>query len=1458
MRPGQRRLDLAGRPTAGTILDRIRNESRDEAEKGRWFEQLFTRIALQEPEFEIEEIWRWPEWPQREELTGHDGRDIGIDLVARRTSGDWVAIQCKCYDERQTLTKGAIDSFLGASQHPLFRLRWVVATCRWGPNAERAIQGANPQVGQIDFRQHLDIQVEEEDARRPIQEPWPLQADAIEDSVEGLANHDRGRLIMACGTGKTFTALRIAEQVIEDGGRILFAAPTIALVSQARREWLRQTTRKLDCIVVCSDSTAGGRNETEDIRISELECPVTTDPIEIADSLTGEGNTRAVFCTYHSLGRVTDAQANHGVPAFDLAIADEAHRTTGAFLRESGASRTRKVDFQEFHDDNRLHAHKRLYMTATPRIYTERSKRKLRDRGVEVVDMGDQDTYGPQFHHLPFAKAVHADMLSDYRVIVLGVSQASVTPGLRRRLEDLDTAPTRKQAPNTNDMTRVLGVSLAVNGVTEGKAIEQPGKLPRTMAFANSIRRSKWYSQALMDREVLSATTRRLPGDRAMRVVSRHLDASASALQRNIELRALANADRDGECRIVSNVKLFTEGVDVPSLNAVAFLDPRDSQVDVVQAVGRVMRRAEGKRFGYIIIPVVVEPGKDVIEALERGTEGYSTVGRVLRALQAHDGRLAESPASFIKVYEQPTSRAPGSRSGEVRDAPGQIQREIELKEAEQGIFAHVAAASGLGKPGQLVADEITDTVRRASSVLQDEELEDPIAEALDLVPEDDGGAKGVCTVAALMLCNACLLQRRLRDEPEMKTIVRLDKVAGAAHPAEVLEAAWDAILEKDYEPVFRPALAVLRALPEAKPVHNAIRMLAECANRVADSLSELGYDHAGPLYHRILGSAKSDGAFYTNNLSAIMLARLAFPKGWIDWSDAEAVAKLRIIDPACGTGTLLMATLQTIKARVAESSESNDDPNALHKRLVEDVICGLDINQHGIQLAACNMTLGAPTVDYERMNLATMPHGPQAEGPPKAGSLEILTAPEEDRESLANLIAPRRSLNGLAAVQVNESARIDFRLRDVDAVIMNAPFTANENRNRKYGDDGRKAMQVHELGIQQHLERNDAATRGAVTANSIRTFFSPLGDMLLGNTQGTLAKVIPTTACTNASGKAERQFLAKRFHIETVVTSHDSRRPNFSENTAIHESLLICRRTRTANERHTQFVSIRHMPRDAKEAADVADAISAGKEGDWGQLSTWPAEDVALGDWSPAQWCNGSLAETVRQLEEHTGLAPAGTAVTFGATRRAAQDSWKRTSADDLWAIRVFDSVSAKIRRTMLDTPEQPVVPGGRRQHLHERVRQSAGHLMFPTRYDTFRGRVTALWSEVPTFGFGWMPARGQGRQHEQALCAWLNSTPGRLLLLNRRTKKLTYPMWSVDHLTSLPCPTPGSEGCSALADAWRNTCSTPLLPLGQGDECQARRAIDEAAALAIGATPDALATWRQRLAAEPTISNR
>lgn len=1453
-------LDLAGPKTAGEILRRIRVDSRDESEKGRWFEELFMRVARAQPELEIADIWRWADWPEREALTGRDGRDIGIDLVAQRTSGEWVAIQCKCYDEKHVLPKAGVDSFLGASQQPVFALRWIVATCRWGPTAEKAIQFAHPPVRQIDFGDYHHVLVEDEVGERPIQLPLPLQEDAIEDVVEGFQHHDRGRLIMACGTGKTFTSLRISEQLVDDGGFILFAAPTIALISQARREWLRHTTRPLDCIVVCSDPYAGGRNEREDMRVSELECPVTTDPAAIATALNAQGKTHVVFCTYQSLRQVTDAQGLHAAPTFDFAIADEAHRTTGVVL-ERRLGDDRKVDFQTFHREDVLWARKRLYMTATPRLYTQRSKGKLAAQGVEAIDMGTFEYYGPEFHRLPFAKAVEHDMLSDYRVIVLGVSQASVTPALRRRLEDLDTGDSRKQAPTSNDMTRVLGVSLAINGLTEGAALDRPGQLPRTMAFANSIRRSKWYAKSLMESEVLRSTTRRLgAGQRAMKVAAEHLDASASALVRNRELRKLAAASKEGECRVVCNVKLFTEGVDVPQLDAVAFLDPRDSQIDVVQAVGRVMRKAEGKRFGYIIVPVIIEPGQNVVDALERGTEGYRTVGRVLRALQAHDGRLAESPATFVRVYE-PTDTRPPADTGNGRDIQSDgesLQHVLELQEAEQAIYAHVAAASGLGKPGKLVADEIADTVKYASAVLQEEQLEVPLGEALDLTREDDGGAKGICTVAALMLCNACLLQRRLRDEPEMRTIMRLDKVAGASNPREVLAIAWESILEKDYAPVFQPALAVLAALSESKAVYGAIRSVAECANRVADSLSDFGFDHAGPLYHRILGSAKSDGAFYTNNLSAVMLARLAFPDDGVDWSDPQAVANLRIMDPACGTGTLLMAALQTIKEKVTAGNEAAvSDQNALHKRLVEDVLCGLDINQHAVQLAACNMTLGAPTVDYERMNLVTMPHGPQGDGAPKAGSLEILLT-AEDAQDLRVMTAPKRSLETLDAEQVNESAEIRFPLHDLDVVIMNPPFTDNEKRGRKFGEDVVKRMQQHELDIRNAVQKRDPAAGSVITTNSISTFFTPLAEKVLAAENGTLAKVMPVTGCTGAGGIAERRFLAERFHVESIVTSHDPRRIAFSENTGIHECLLVCRRPSAGARPPTMFVSLRRMPASVEEAVAATDAIAGGNTGDWGEACPWPADRVRDGDWSPAQWYDAELADIVWGLEHHQDLVSAGSTVTTGAARQTAQDSWKRSGdVDGSLPVKVFDTVSADVRQTMLDVAEQPVVPGGRRAHLHERVLASRGHLLLSSRFDTVAGRVTALWSEEATFGFGWMPVTGPDRTYEQALCAWLNSTPGRLLLLNRRAKKLTYLKWSVKHLESVPSPRHGTAGAAALARAWEETCRSALLPMRQAQECPVRRIIDQAAATALGIDPDDVAAWRARLAAEPTVTN-
>ena len=473
--PNQRAFDFGHAQSAGRLLRRIQTESRTQAEKGRWFENLFLRVARNDPDLEIEAIHRWADWPEREQLTSLSGQDIGVDLVAKHHDGTWIAIQCKCYERDHRITKDDVQRFVTGSQHDVFALRWIVATSRWGRTAEAIIKGSN--IRQIDFLDYQDHLVEDK-VERPIQQPWPLQAEAIADVVAGFEHHDRGRMIMACGTGKTFTALRIAEHTVPDGDAILFLAPSIALVSQARREWLRQTTRPLNCTVVCSDPYAGGRNEAEDISLSELTCPVTSKPEETAAKLRTAKHTKVVFCTYQSLMQVSAAQREHGAPAFALTIADEAHRTTGALQ----ASR-KKVNFQAVHDDDTLRTAKRLYMTATPRIYTEWSKGQLAKKQIDVVDMNDQEIYGPQLHRLRFKTAVDAGMLSDYRVILLGVNQAQVTPGLRQRLSDIDqTGLSGKKKPGIPEMTRVLGLSLANNGITRGEDLERPERLVRTMA----------------------------------------------------------------------------------------------------------------------------------------------------------------------------------------------------------------------------------------------------------------------------------------------------------------------------------------------------------------------------------------------------------------------------------------------------------------------------------------------------------------------------------------------------------------------------------------------------------------------------------------------------------------------------------------------------------------------------------------------------------------------------------------------------------------------------------------------------------------------------------------------------------------------------------------------------------------------------------------------------------------
>ena len=570
---------------------------------------------------------------------------------------------------------------------------------------------------------------------------------------------------------------------------------------------------------------------------------------------------------------------------------------------------------------------------------------------------------------------------------------------------------------------------------------------------------------------------------------------------------------------------------------------------------------------------------------------------------QATKNALAEATIAFAPV--QRFRREPTWREGSVAD------------------FADSLRNADLSR--QLVADTIEYTVRKAADMLHG--CAPDLASAL-VLPKRKKDLQAASLVAALMLSNAALLHHRLRLVPSLAGIVKLKTALGEpTKTPTIIREAWQAILSIDFYPVFAPALAALKVLND-DDAREPMRWIAENAVAVADELASLRFDHAGSLYHRLLASAKYDGSFYTNNVSAMLLARLALTEDTANWSDADALANLKIIDPACGTGTLLMAAMHAIRDRHEHAAGAEADSALLHLALVEDVLYGLDINRHGVQLAACNLTLGNPRVDYSRMNLFTMQHGPQPNGPAKAGSLEFL-ATAKDKRDLASFIAPLPTTGELDAERAEPGAAPSESLTgQFDLVIMNPPFTRNDIRNRQYKPQHRRSLQEREIEIAKFLGDRDPSAFRAIDQTSVESFFAPLADALVKPGAGSLASVVPTTALTGASSAPKRKFLAERFQIETIVTSHDPKRMNFSENTAIHESLIVARRP-GAERAPTRFISLARMPQDTHEAILLSDLINRGQPlGEWGTEHSWPWPRVREGDWSAAQFYDGTLGQ--------------------------------------------------------------------------------------------------------------------------------------------------------------------------------------------------------------------------------------
>ncbi|MBY6164845.1 DEAD/DEAH box helicase family protein [Pseudooceanicola nitratireducens] len=631
------------------LLASYRAAAVTEREKGTYLERMCCAYLSADPvqSEEYSKVWTWSEWAQE---FGRNGKDIGIDLVAKlRNENGFAAIQCKFYAAKHRVQKADIDSFISASGKDPFVRRVVIDTTEvpWGANAEEMIAGQSIPVVRLSLT-HL--------RESPID--WTIfgirgeavlsakkslrahQIEALEAVRTGLSDADRGKLIMACGTGKTFTSLKIAEELVGRGGRVLFMVPSLALMSQTVREWTNDTDTPLRSFAVCSDAQVGKRRVSNDdvaeIDAHDLAFPATTNPARLVEKAgaTDPERMTVVFSTYQSIGVLSDAQ-KQGLPQFDLIVCDEAHRTTGATLAGDEES-----NFVRIHDDANVAGRKRLYMTATPRIFGDGVKTRADEESAVLASMDDEALYGKTLLHKGFGWAVQKGLLSDYKVIVLAMDEGLVSASVQKRLAD------ENSELDLDDATKIIGCykALTKQDLQQDIAFD-PQPMKRALAFCKSIAASK------LIRDEFANVVAEYTGDDALieddapadpdrlDIEIEHVDGTFNAKSRN-QLLDWLKADAEGNtARILTNARCLSEGVDVPALDAIMFLHPRKSLIDVVQSVGRVMRRAEGKKMGYVILPVGVPAGVEPEVAL-KDNERYRVVWQILNALRAHDERF--------------------------------------------------------------------------------------------------------------------------------------------------------------------------------------------------------------------------------------------------------------------------------------------------------------------------------------------------------------------------------------------------------------------------------------------------------------------------------------------------------------------------------------------------------------------------------------------------------------------------------------------------------------------------------------------------------------------------------------------------------------------------------------------------------------------------------------------------
>ncbi len=862
-------------------------------------------------------------------------------------------------------------------------------------------------------------------------------------------------------------------------------------------------------------------------------------------------------------------------------------------------------------------------------------------------------------------------------------------------------------------------------------------------------------------------------------------------------------------------------------------------------------------RIGPAVIAVEAEHGQSIAKRAEAIRDADNRLeqklahGAVAVCYPDHTTEDSLPESQFIWTVRDGINDAPNWMSGNL----DRLTSVIRLTPAQLGNPDYAAAA--LSDSLDAAVNRLSDTQKRL------------LAQTLDLPPAKGSGQwNRAAKRALLVLATAVMFHSRLDSHlagmrPEMDS--RLNPPApfsgpwppAMAHlcrdahdPIAAFRDAWNLILALDYKPIFETGRAALQSCPPDPAFADAVRDTADAALAVVQNIAGLRHDLLGRIFHTVLDTARYDGSFYTTTAAATLLAALAIGPDTCDWQNADDIARLRVTDPACGTGTLLMAAAE----RIRDLAPQSDVDEAISRALIENVFTGYDVNLTATHMAATTLGLLSPTTQFRNMKIGRTFLGVDDAGDAYLGSLEFL-----DRQPM---LMPWPG--GAQAVTQVDTGETMAGAEPADLVIMNPPFTRDSLRHDQFNRQEERKIKDREKALfankPVHLSNNGGP-------------FLYLGEFLAKPDAGSMAVVLPLVGATNYATMGMRQHLAQRFHIETIVTSHDPERIYFSENTDIGEMLVICRRWPASKgaKPPTRVVNLARNPATPADAISVAAAIESDNVAgqDYGTLQLWPESRIAAGDWGAVQFLSPYLCEKFVELRD-AGLFPAialGSITDIGPAGQRIRDAFTRSAMPDAAGRVALWQHDTSVTQSMTAKPDTHIVAKPPKAHLAERYWKQRGRLLLPTHLFFQTVRATSVRLDTPGLGSLWVPCRvdmpaGETADWEKSLCVYFNSSIGLLSIMGDRTnKKPTYPNLSLDDMRKLVVPDFAAIGDAAitqLAAAYDGHAEDTLLPLPELDGDPVRGALDDAVVSALGLDGETVAAIRRSLALEPSVTGR